>query len=1096
MRTKKLISSAVFPGKKYNRVVPGLRIILNLCFVFSVLTSTGQQENFRHYEVEAGLSNNSVICSLQDYQGFLWFGTSDGLNRFDGNVFKIFRPNAHTPFSIGSQAITCLFQDRQQRLWVGTAKGLYLYDARYERFIGLPFTKGKYIRTVHDDALGRLWFADAGNLFRISLPSLYSPLGEAFALNYFPDKSVHTVSLDGQYSITCFAEAKNHDIWMGTEQGSLLVLHPGSDKIISYSFPALKKNAVETLLATDDNRLLIGCSRAGLLCMNLQSHTITDSFLKSKKDGDEIFVRNILHYRDNEYWIATEAGLFTIVLNKDTVPSITVKSHLQKNYTNPFALSDNALYTLCKDKEGGVWIGSYFGGINYLPYRTFRFERFFPQSRRASFTGNVVREIAGDSLGNFWIGTEDAGLNKINFSTMQFKHILVKQPDGASHSNIHGLLVDGAKIYAGTFNHGMDVLDISGKLLHNYQAGAASNQLKSNFINAIWKTKSGKILVCTSVGLYYFYPQSGTFENIKELPLEEFYSAITEDHAGNVWIGTHTRGVYFLENGSWQRLSVYAHSNKKMNLLRTTRILYLKEDKANRMWIATENGLFRITNKKTVKIFNDENGLPSNIIYALMPDSLNNMWLSTSNGLVKINASNDNIRVYDKNDGLLSNQFNYQSVYLDNEGLMYFGSVKGLIRFNPYQANPSHYTPPLYFTDLHTYNRQTSAGSSNLGQNKSLLFAKQVTLNHLQSTFSLNFAALSYSAPTHLQFSYKIDEVRPDWTTIQNNTPGIYFTDLAPGSYTLRIRSTNSSGNWVNNEKVLSVKILPPFWKSGLAYVIYAIVLCLLIGTAILMYTRYHSHKNQREVALYKLQHEKELYRSKIDFFTHIAHEIRTPLTLIKGPVDKILESKKHFPHLESYLDLMERNTKRLLVLTQDLLDFRKIETDMIKLELTPLEISQWLNSFVEPYQLVAEQKHISLIYQKPAEDIFAAVDETALAKIINNLLDNALKYAESIIIISLSLMPDNKAFVVQIDNDGLLIPPEFHKKIFEPFFRWNKKRQVKGSGIGLSVSHSLTQMHGGTLIYSNAEEKYNRFQLILPLDAHAYKVELADERL
>jgi signal transduction histidine kinase len=229
---------------------------------------------------------------------------------------------------------------------------------------------------------------------------------------------------------------------------------------------------------------------------------------------------------------------------------------------------------------------------------------------------------------------------------------------------------------------------------------------------------------------------------------------------------------------------------------------------------------------------------------------------------------------------------------------MYFGSLKGLIRFDPYQAHPVHYVPPLYFTDLHIYNQQMPTGSSNLQQNKSLLFTKQIILNHSQSTFSLNFAALSYSAPTHLRFAYKIDEVQPNWTFIQSKTPGLYFTNLAPGNYTLRIRSTNSAGNWVDNEKTLSVKILPPFWKSELAYLMYAIIFSILICMAIFIYTRYHSNKNQREVALYKLQHEKKLYQSKIDFFTHVAHEIRTPLTLIKGPVDKILAQKKHFPNL------------------------------------------------------------------------------------------------------------------------------------------------------------------------------------------------------
>ncbi len=1058
-------------------------------------TSPGfaQSESFRHYEVEAGLSNNSVICSLQDSQGFLWFGTSDGLNRFDGNVFKVFRPHPHDHLSIGSQAITCLFLDREKRMWVGTAKGLFLYDARYEHFIGLPFTKGKYIRAIHDDAQGRLWFADPDHVYWIQLTMLFSPIGNDVMLHYFPDKAVHHVHLNASYNVTSFAETNNKDLWMGTDQGTLLIAHTGTDSMETWSPSITKGVSIETITATAGDQLLIGSSKAGLLIANTRSKSITGNFLRNQQKGSEIFVRNILHYQANEYWVATEEGLYTVILEDSLGQQVKIIAHLQKNYSDPFSLSDNALYTLCKDREGGVWIGSYFGGLNYLPRQPFKFEKIFPQSRHIAFTGNVVREIVRDTTGDFWIGTEDAGINKINFQTKQSTHILIREGTAASHSNVHGMLADGAEIYAGTFNHGLDVLNLSGKLLHNYHAGPGEDQLKSNFINAIWKTQAGKILVCTSRGLYYFYPKTGKFSNIKALPLNEFYSAITEDHSGNIWVGTHTLGLFIFKQGGWQHFRIFLNAKRDKDLLSDTRILYLKEDKIGRMWIATENGVYRVTNNHTVKILNRENGLPSNIIYAMMPDSLNNMWLSTSKGLVRIKSPNDNIEVYDKSDGLLSNQFNYQSVYRDDSGLLYFGSIKGLIRFNPYQANRNDYIPPLYFTDLHIYNQQLPTGSFDLQQNKSLIFTKQITLNHQQSNFSLNFASLSYSAPTHLKFAYKIDELQSNWTSVQRNTPGIYFTYLAPGQYTLRIRSTNSSGNWVNNEKVLSIIILPPLWKSTFAYIVYILLFSLLVYTALAMYTRYHTTKNQREVALYKLQHEKELYRSKIDFFTHIAHEIRTPLTLIKGPVDKILESKKHFPHLEGYLDLMERNTKRLLLLTQDLLDFRKIETDMIKLELKQLEISQWLETFIEPYQLIAEQRHISFSFQKPAENIFAAVDETALSKIINNLLDNALKYAATIIIIRLFTAAAKNAFILEIENDGLCVPEEFHKKLFEPFFRWDKKRQVNGSGIGLSVSQSLTQMHGGSLTYSTTEGNYNCFQLSIPLGLPAKKDTVAD---
>lgn len=1020
----------------------------------------------------------------------MWFGTADGLNRFDGNNFKVFRHDPGNPNSIGSNAISYLFEDRCNRLWIGTSKGLYYYDGVLGKFTCLTPFANKYIRAIQDDAHGRLWFVAEGELYRFPLKIIDSlesvqkaelavRKGDPSGLNplMYPADLFQKIKIEDQ-SPTAMTTDEHDGIWLGTTKGKLIQFTNGTDRAVYWESPLLTGNSIENISTAGAGKLLIGTSGNGLLQLDSHTGQFTGPLLKNEQGSSEIFVRDIIRYKEDEFWVATEGGLYRYRTSAAPGKSSKFEGHIKKVYGDPFSLSDNALYTLCKDREGGIWIGSYFGGINYLANRPITFEKYFPGMHHPSFVGNAIREITEDQYGNFWIGTEDAGLNKADFKTGKFKHILPGSAGQAAHTNIHGMLADGSRLYVGTFEHGMDVMDIpSGKFIRHYKAGG-DNGLQSNFINAILKTREGKYLVCTARGLYYFNPGKGKFSLAPGLPVDEFYSAIAEDHTGKIWIGTHTRGVLYLDNGRWRRLKIMTSGEDR---LQNTRILYIKEDMWGRLWIATEDGLMRVTGQNKVKIFDSHSGLPSNIVYALVPDSLNNMWLTTSKGMVKINGKDDKVIVYNTADGLLNNQFNYQSGFQDKAGYIYFGSVKGLVRFNPYTYAESNYKPPLFITDFHIFNQEIEVDSMHSPLKTSILRTQFLELTHKQSTFSFDFAALSYSSPANLEFAYKMDGLDQNWTYLQRNRR-IYFTNLAAGNYKLRIKSTNSSGIWVPNERVLAIRILPPFWRSNLAYLFYGLFFISLVGGAVYYNNRRHRLQAQRRMTLYTLRKEKELYQSKVDFFTHIAHEIRTPLTLIKGPMDQILREKEHLPHLEGYIDLMQRNTNRLLDLTYELLDFRKIESDMIRLDLQLNEMNGWLLNFITPYKVAAEEKGIHFLYIPPAMPFEAAIDESALSKMVNNLLDNALKYAENIVMVGLYTNVDQTHFSIQIDNDGHLVPEELHEKIFDPFFRWNKKRQIKGSGIGLFVANSLAGLHGGTLGFKITEQRYNTFLLSLPL--------------
>lgn len=1067
-----------------------------------ILTSLhvyGQPLDFRHYEVEAGLSNNIVICALQDQHGFMWFGTADGLNRFDGNAFRVFRHADNNPYSIGSNAIRYLFQDHQNRLWIGTGKGLYYYDQKNERFLCVKQTRGKFIRSIQDDAAGRLWYVASGQLYRFTLEGLASSLkvdaSHISAENATDETAnakpticlqpkVETISLPGAagHHFTALTCTPDGSIWLGTEQGVVWQYPAGKKAFHSFRSSTLKGSSIEKLMSPAAGKLWIGSSKAGLIELNTVTGKFSGPLLLNEQGGAGIFVRDIMLYHPGEYWVASEDGLYRLKVSDSTVqPRKQVP--IQKVPGDPYSLSDNSLYTLCKDKEGGVWLGSYFGGINYLPERSINFEKYYPGKESPGFKGNVIREITKDERGDFWIGTEDAGLNRANFKTGKFQNFQPARKGQKPQTNIHGLFTEGALLYIGTFEQGIDVMDLhTRQIIRQYTAGPGPLKLKSNYINAITKTSRGQYYICTARGLYRFFPEKGTFELVSELPKDDFYSAINEDNTGRLWIGTHNHGVYYLDKGrAWRQLHIRLMGKDRLN---NVRILFIKDDQAGRCWIATEDGLYRVDQSGQVKIFNDHNGLPGNIVYALVADTLDNMWLSTSMGLARINHATDEVKTFNQADGLLNNQFNNQSVYRDQDGFIYFGSVKGLIRFNPYNWKESTYCPPLFFTGLQVFNQEMPVDSLNSPLKQSMLMTRQLDLTYKQSTFSLDFAALSYHSPSNLEFAYKVEGLDEKWTYIKGHRR-IYFTNLKAGNYTLKIKSTNSSGLWVANERILTITILPPFWKSGTAYLFYWLAFALIVGGALYYYGRRQRIKAQRRMQIFKLNKEKELYQSKVDFFTHIAHEIRTPLTLIKGPMDKILSEKEQLPHLEGYIDLMQRNTNRLLDLTHELLDFRKIESSMMVLDLKEIEIGQWLQKQLGSYQLAAQDKGIHFLYIPPMQPTLVKIDEKAVAKMVHNLLNNALKYADAVIMIRVYSLAEPDRFTIQIENDGYLVPEGLHLKIFDPFFRWNRKRQVQGSGIGLSVADSLAKLHGGTLRFSITEEKYNTFKLTLPVDAH-----------
>lgn len=1037
-----------------------------LLFLLTILLgmavfSYGQSYQFRHYQVEHGLSYNSVISSLQDKKGFLWFGTKDGLNRFDGYSFKIFRNDPDQPGSIGSNFIHSLFEDNSQNLWVGTMRGLFKYNPLTETFTLIPYTKGKDIRDLKGDKKGNIWYI-AGSI-----------------LCSYNVKTGKTGSYDGMIhqSVTSILITAKDEVWVGTNDGFIQRFdqHRGvfeNYSVFDHSVPAIS-NWIEKIYDTGRGVFLIGTSNQGIKSFDINTRTYKD-LLTNNSDHTEIYARDFAEIGNNEYWIATESGLFIYNIKTGNVQNIRNKSN------DPYSISDNSIYTLTKDKEGGVWAGTYFGGINYYPKQFTHFNKYFPQGGN-SLSGYAVREIRSDKNGNLWIGTEDAGLNFLNTKTGLFKNFLPQgTKSSVSNSNIHGLLVVNDELWIGTFEHGLDVMDINTyKVIRHYRAGASPNALKSNFIESLLRTSSGDILVGTSSGLYRYNKITDDFTLLNEVPGNRHYSSLLEDNRGNIWAGTLRDGLYYFNLKSNASGYFRNDPNDKKSLI-SNDINGVFQDSKGNIWVTTESGLCLLNDKEqNFKRFTSKNNFPTSVFYEMLEDKKGNLWISTSGGLVCFNPVKNTFKTFSKSNGLLGDQFNYKSAFMTESGEMFFGNVKGLISFRPSEFTVNQFVSPVYITGFQIYNEEIQIGQKGSPLTRSINYTKSLTLNHDQSTFSIDFAALGYTAPQKTEYKYMMDGLDNHWTHLQKNRK-VYFTNLQPGTYVFRVKAANSSGNWNDQETSIQIVINPPFWLTGFAFAAYALILAAVVYYAIRYYHQRVQFKNKLKTDMWESQKEKELYQAKIEFFTNVTHEIRTPLTLISGPLEEIIRKPEDSANVAENLEVMKKNTNRLIALTDQLLDFRKAEAKGFILDFVYVNISQVLEENYLRYKSAMAFNKLELSLSLPEYPLHAYADAEALNKIMSNLIDNGLKYAETHF--SIRLYADETSFIIEFRNNGNIIPFGLQQKIFEPFYRMKSSKDEKGTGIGLPLARSLAELHEGTLTVLNENEQWNIFVLTLPL--------------
>ena len=1025
-----------------------------LIWTLCVRAATGQSYYFKTLDVGDGLSQNTVGQIIQDRLGFMWFGTREGLNRYDGLAFRVYRKDNS---GLGKNFVTALYEDSGGRIWTGTDGGVYVYSPREDAFAAFDLLSDRqtrvtgYVTCIAGEG-EEVWIASEGQgLFCHDCRT--GALRHLFQTQGLPNVNTFLLTEDScwvaLYADNLYAVSKAFDSDM----------RPFRDAEGREPF----KGDVVNMITPGPHNCVYVASNAGLTEINLttrKTRRLLDAYVRTARLG-----------ADGELWVGTETGLYVLSLpDGRTRARLTVPEQ-----DDPYALPDNAIYSLCRDREGGMWIGSYFGGVSHRPFPLTRFKKVYPHGE-LGFMGRRVREICGGRDGTLWIGTEDKGL--FNYDPRSgvmtpFRHPLI-------YRNIHGLCPDGDELWVGTFSGGLNRVSLKTGRVRHYARGEGENEMPADDAFAICRTTTGDILVGCTSGLLKYNRQTDDFVRVPQLR-DIFVYDMAEDAGGDLWVATYAHGVfrYDVRKRGWRH---YLHDRQDSASLPYNRVIGICEDSRKRLWLMTlGGGVCRYDPAGDCFVrYGADDGLPDGTVYEMVEDDEGCLWMTSNSGLVCFDPDEGVRHVYTTANGLLSNHFNFKSGYKDADGNIYLGSINGLVIFNPRTFEKNGFTPPVVLTDFYLSDRRLTASGGGFPPETSVTYADGLRLGADQNSFAVRAVVLSYQAPEMNRLEYRLEGFDKGWNALGRNSM-IGYSGLPYGDYTLRVRGANGDGTWNPVERRLSIRISPPFYLSGMAYGCYALMAASVLLGGVVCYRRRQRRRQRRLQERFEREKERELYAAKIEFFTSVAHEIRTPLTLIKSPLEHVLASGHVPDEIREDMETMDQNVGRLSDLVGQLLDFRKTEREGFRLNFVECDVVEIWQTVYKRFLPLSRQKDLEFTADVP-DELAASVDKEALTKVISNLLANAVKYAETYIRSRLSASDGHLHLTVC--NDGQPVPPDMREEIFKPFVRYREGRHstVAGTGIGLALARSLAELHGGTLEMA-ADAADNEFRLSLPLE-------------
>jgi signal transduction histidine kinase/DNA-binding response OmpR family regulator/streptogramin lyase len=705
----------------------------------------------------------------------------------------------------------------------------------------------------------------------------------------------------------------------------------------------------------------------------------------------------------------------------------------------------------------------------------------------SGLNGNVISRFCEDRQGRIWVASDDGGL--MCYSPKEQRFTNYPHSDMLSHQNVHALCLSGSELWIGTYTSGVLVLDMETGKLRQYMQSQDPHSLDNSSCYSIYADTRGRIWVGTMEGLNLYNPNENNFDRIGWVGTIAI--DIDEDWDGNLWIATQGNGLWHYDIKK-KALNQYQHQEGDEHALPDDQVNCCMVDESGRLWIGTLGGLCRYDKEKDhfdlVRL-----DVPSRNIMSIIEDN-GALWLSTERGVVKYGEA---VQRFTLHDGLVSEQFQPNAGMKASDGRIYFGSTSGFNTFLPYQIKANSVMPPVYVTTLSILNREEQ---TDRGLPLDLSQTKELTLGYDDAKMvSLSFASLSYCSPEKIMYAYMMEGFDRDWNYVDNQNRATY-TNLPAGTYNFRVKATNNDGIWSDKEATLQITVKPPFWWSWWARIIYL----LLIGGLIWQYVHFRLKRaerhHQQEMKRLNEQKEKEVREARLNFFTMIAHEIRTPVSLIIGPLEKIMKKG----NASDDMKVIDRNAHRLLELVNQLLDFRKVEQQMLVMHFAPQNIHALMESVGERFAPTFEQGGKQFTIEYPDERFTAIVDKEGVTKVISNLLTNANKYTKDQVKLSCMVEPDGEHFRIAVSDNGVGILKEDFKRIFEPFFQVQDKMGVSthhqpGTGIGLNIVKNIVDQHHGTIDVASEVGKGTTFTVVLPVSQHDVSdksAEVRDDRI
>jgi len=1139
-------------------------IILLLQIVLTAGLLAGKEPNFQFSQISTqhGLSQNTVRAILEDKKGFIWAGTLDGLNRYDGYKIVSYKPQIGNPNSLIDHRVKDVFQDKDGYLWIKTYKNEFsCYDPVTDSFIdyyptGVTVAPVFYLN-YYEAANGDIWlWGNTDGCLRIK------KRGKNFKATSFLSGS----SKDNKKNCRFFFEDSKANVWTGGDSGLYMIA--GDDTvdhfeneytftsatelnnkiyftteeacIIEYdikrkSFQTIKSDTYKDIFAggtsIGNNELLIITRSLGVISFNVQNHL----FDKPSWTNDRQLSGNIQYIQDKNggiwfynhsgiVWYYSQAGQgvrkmelippdiaqiidlerYMVFIDSKGLIWITTygnglfcfnpETGTLSNYKyndNQNSPASDYLLAITEDRYGNIWVGSEYAGIIKVVRSNYDIRIVRPEKEASIGKNNNVRTIYGDAFNNIWVGTKNGSLyiyeNELASAKCIYKDI-----------NPYTLAEDSKnRIWVGTKGKGLYVIDRSSlqEIGHFVTQERDNTSLSYNTIFNILKDNKGRMWVGTFGGGINLAEEAGDSIQFKRFFFEDgnrsYIRYLYQDSRGLIWAGSSDGIIRFDPDElilNPQAYKSYRMNINNINSINSNDIKTIYEDADGTVWIGTAGGglnKYVPASEGTEEHFvayTMQNGLSGDFISGILEDHNNNLWISTESGITKFDKENNIFMVYQFSEKTYGNHFNENANIYFPDGNMMWGSLDGLLVFNPENFMPDTDTPPVTLTNFLIYDQKAEVGKEGFPLDKSISYSDRIDLNYKQNTFTVEFASLALKDPAKNKYTYMLENYDKQWSTV-NQTNTATYKNLPPGKYIFKVRGTNSDGVWNDEVTQLSVHISPPFWKSWYAYIFYILIVLLLLYITFRLIYKFNTLNNNVKV-------EKELTNHKLRFFTNISHEFRTPLTLIRGAAENLNERADVPESVRRQVNILSRNSTILTRLIDQLLEFRKLQNNVLRLDLEETDIVEFSREIFGSFQEIAVQKEIQYNFITDTGYCKMFIDRRKVDKIFYNLLSNAFKFTSKggKIEFEINIDPAKKTCLVAVRDNGIGVEKDKQHLLFSRFMQINFSSS--GTGVGLSLVKEFVDVHKGKIWYEDNEVQGSVFKVELSTDADTYKGE------